>query len=180
MSEFLKNLVDCGLLVKARDKEEIKKLFPHVLPKQKKGAQYKDSKREGRFSFYRITDDTERFNRVITNPKAVALIYNKLKKFGILQIFYEFMTLIIMYAIRESDVSFDQLLRIADVNIEVWKHIKHHIISLNEEELQDLAKEIVVCELENPMDYKCISILLVACRCMSQMFKDISHTARVI
>jgi hypothetical protein len=178
MSEVLQISVDGGLLDNIRDKKEIKKLFPHALPMQKKGAEYKDSKREGRYSFYRITDDLERFNRVISNPKAIALIDNKLKKYGLLQKFYEFMALTFLYAVMEGDVPFNQLLRIAEadfnVNPAIWKQFKEHILALKEEELQDFAKEMVACELE---DQKCLSRLLVLCRWPTSYLTDMGHTS---
>ena len=159
MSEVLQISVDAGLFHNIHDKKEIKKL----LPKQKKGAEYKDSKREGRYSFYRITDDLERFNRVISNPKAIALIRNKLKRCGLLQKFYEIMALAFLYAVKEGDLSFEQLLRAGkmidgenfNVNPAVWKQLREHL--LKEEHLKDLAKEIVACELE---DHQCLLILL--------------------
>jgi len=157
MSEVLQISVDGGLIQNIRDKKQVKKLFPHALPKQNKGAEYKDSKHEGRYSFYRITDDLERFNRVISNPKAIALIDKELKKHGLLRKFYELMALTILYTLKESDVPLEQLFRIAvetnfeaevDIDPAVCKQLKEYIIALKEEELQDLAKKMLHLNLK--------------------------------
>jgi hypothetical protein len=119
---------------------------------------------------------------VISNPKAIELIYNKLKKNGLLQKFYEIMALTFLYAVKEGDLSFEQFLRTGkgidggnfNVNPAVWKQLREHIIMLKEEQLQDFAKELVAYALE---DQQCLLILLAVFRWPTSYLADISHTS---
>jgi hypothetical protein len=169
MSEVLQELVDEGLFLNIRGKKKIRNLAPQVLPKQNKGAEYKDSKPEGYYSYYRITDDLETLKRVISNPEATAFIYNNLKKYGILQKYFEFMVLAFIYTLIESDDErFYQFATIAiQANIDnkrihpsEWRKIKQYIVSLKEEELQDLAKQMVAYQLDNPVDHNYLLLSL--------------------
>lgn len=110
-------------------------------------------------SIYRITNDVETLKRVMSNPQAIKFIHNKLKELGILQKWCEFAAFICMYIVRESDnVRAFQLSRISvqaansDLDPTRWKKIKQHLVSLKEEELQGLVKEIVAHLLENAVD----------------------------
>jgi hypothetical protein len=168
MSEVLQELVDEGLFLNIRGKKKIRKLAPEALPKRSKGGEYKDSKPEGYYSFYRITDDLETLKKVISNPEAIALVYNKLKKHGVLQKYYEFIVLAFIYTLIEGDERFYQFATIAvQANLDnkrihpsEWREIKQYIVALKEEELQDLAKQMVAYQLENPVDHNYLLLSL--------------------
>jgi hypothetical protein len=55
------------------------------------------------------------FNKVISNPKAIEYIYNKLKNHGVLEI-YLFKGLAVMYALREGDENMLQLATVGTRN----------------------------------------------------------------
>jgi len=133
------------------------------------------SKREGFYSVHKITEDLATLNKVISNPKAMELIYKKLKKHGVLQKFYLFNGLAVMYALREGDENMFQLATVGAQEIvknnpeaqaaldkagldskqiqhSAWEPIKNYLLSQKEEELEKLVKEMVEHLLENPID----------------------------
>jgi hypothetical protein len=112
MTEVLQQLANDGIFENVRGKNNIKKQIPGALPRQRKGEGYEKAKREGYYSVYKISNDLVTLNEVISNPKAMQYIYNKLKDYGVLKKFYLFKWLAVMYALREGD---DNMLKLATV-----------------------------------------------------------------
>ncbi len=110
MTEVLQKLANDGIFDNVRGKNNIRKQIPGALPRQRKGEGYEKAKREGRYSAYKITEDLAALNKVISNPKDMQYIYNKLKDYGVLKKFYLFKWLAVMYALREGD---DNMLKLA-------------------------------------------------------------------
>jgi hypothetical protein len=175
MTEVFQNLTDHGLFVNVRGKGDIKQHIPHALPRLRKGDGYEMSKREGRYSVYKITQDLTTLNKVISNPKAMQHIYNKLKDYGILKKFYLFNGLAVMYALRDGDEDMFQLATVGTQQIlnnnpeaqaaldkvgldnkqiqhSAWGPIRNYLLSLKEEELRKLVEEMVDYLIENPID----------------------------
>lgn len=172
MSKALGELTDEGLLLNIRGKENIKKYAPQVLSKQTKGAPYDDnySKPEGYYSIYKISDNLMTLRRVISNPYALEFIYNKLKKYGILQKYYDFMVSALIYTLIESDEErFYQFITIAvqpnfdnqRIHPSKWKEIKQYLSSLKEEELNSLMKEMVTYQLDKPVDHNILLLYIL-------------------
>jgi hypothetical protein len=170
MSMVLQELKDEGLFLNIRGKKKIRAIAPHVFPRQTKRAGYNDSKHEGYYSIYRISHDLETLKKVISNPEAVKFVYNKLKKYGVLQKYYEFMVSSFMYTLIESDEErFYQFATIAvQANLDnkqippsEWKEIKKYLGSLKEEELQGLVKEMVAHQLENPVNHNVLLLSIL-------------------
>ena len=182
MTEVFQDLTDEGLFMNVRGKKDIKQHIPHALPRLRKGEGYEISKRKGRYSVYKITRDLTTLNKVISNPKAMQHIYNKLKDYGMLKKFYFFNGLAVMYALRDGDEDMFQLATVGAQQIlnnnpeaqaaldkagfdnkqiqhSAWEQIRNYLLSLKEEELEKLVEEMVDYLIENPIDR---SIFLLA------------------
>jgi hypothetical protein len=109
MTVVLQKFANDGLLMNVRGRNNIRKQIPHAPTRLRKGEAYGKAKRQGRYSAYKITEDLAAFNKVISNPKAIEYIYNKLKVYGVLKKFYLFKGLAVMYALREGDENMLQL-----------------------------------------------------------------------
>jgi hypothetical protein len=116
MAEVLQKFAKEGLFMNVRGRNNIRKQIPHALTRLRKGEGYENAKREGRYSTYIITEDLVAFNKVISNPKAMEYIYNKLKNHGVLKKFYLFKGLAVMYALREGDENMLQLATVGTRN----------------------------------------------------------------
>ena len=182
MTDILQSLEDAGLFMNIRGKKKIKQHSPHALPRLRKSEGYEKSKREGYYSVYKITDNLATLNKVISNPKAMRHIYNKLKDHSVLKKFYMFHGLAVMYALREGDENMFRLATVGtqeildnnpeaqaalekagldskQIQYSAWELIKNYLLSLKEEELEKLVEGMVDHLVENPIDR---SIFLLA------------------
>ncbi|MGA6990383.1 MAG: hypothetical protein WBX81_08205, partial [Nitrososphaeraceae archaeon] len=106
VQEALRELVKNGLLLNIKGKKKIKGLAPELFPRLLKGGGSDIKKREGFYSVYRITDDfaylNNSINEVISNPKALEIIYSKLEYFGVLEEFYDLLSLALLHVLMEE------------------------------------------------------------------------------
>jgi hypothetical protein len=173
VSEALQDLIEEDLLLNVRGKKNIKKIAPKTLPKLKKGGDSTNVKREGLPSVYHITSDFVAIKKIVSKPEALEIIHCKLKEYGLLERFYHFMGMAVVYAIRDGD---ERMLQYANIvvqnmrdnspvvqalsikaglnsNASVWKLIKEYLCSIKEEELERFVKKMVRLYIENPIDY---------------------------
>jgi len=183
--EVNRELVGAGIFNNIRGKKTIKQVTPQAFPRLRKGQPYEKSKREGYHSAYKITEDLAVLNKIISNPKARELIHKRLKGFEAVKEFFIFKGLAVMYALGRGDERMFQLATIgsqaildsnADAQLALrktglddqqiqhstWEPIRSYLLSLSEENLEQLVKEMVEYLLENPIDDS--YLLLAICR----------------
>lgn len=179
VQEALQYLVDEGLLLNIKDKKKIKKVAPQLFPRLPKGRGFKNEKREGYYSVYRITDDIATLNQIMSNPKALEIIYTKLKDYGVLDKFYYFMCSALMHVLMEEKEKVLKLATIAsqavlenskeakallskssldteEISYSTWKKMPNYLCSLKEAELEKLVRDMVTYQLEHPIDHSYI------------------------
>jgi hypothetical protein len=175
VTEVDQQLVKIGIFDNFKGKNKIRQEAPGAFPRLRKGQGYEKSKREGYFSAYKVTEDLAALNKVVSNPRAREHIHKKLKEYEAIMEFFIFKGLAAMYALRRGDENMFQFATtgsqaILDNNIEAraalreaglddqqiqhsaWPLIKSYLLSLKEEELEQLVKASVEYLLENPID----------------------------
>ena len=183
MTEALQRLEDEGILLNIRGKDKIKKQVPSALPQMQKGEGYESSRREGYYSVYKISHDLATLNKVISNPKAILVIHNQLKGFGVLEKFYHFMGLAVLHALMKGNEDMFQLATVGAQAIlnnnieaqnalsefgldnkqiygELWEPIKGYLRSFKEEELENLVRKMVEYALNNPIAHSYVWLAL--------------------
>lgn len=133
VQEALQYLIDEGLLLNIKGKKKIKKVSPQLFPRLPKGRGLKNEKREGYYSVYRITDDVATLNQIMSNHKALKIIYTKLKGYGVLDKFYYFMCSALMHVLMEEK---EKVLK--------WAPIASQAVFENSKEAKALLRESVL------------------------------------
>lgn len=100
LSKVLGRFKEENMLNNIRGKDDVKQLIPHVIRRKKFS---KDPKPQGRFSFHKITDEIEKYQRILSNPQALKLITDRLNNFGLLEPAYTIIAKSIFYAMMNSD-----------------------------------------------------------------------------
>jgi hypothetical protein len=183
MTDALQRLVDEGILLNIRGKDEIKRQVPSSLSRMQKGGGYENSKREGYYSVYKITHNLVALSKVISNPQARQVIHNKLRDSGVLEKFYHFMGLAIMHALMKGNENLFQLLTVGaqaflsnnieaqnalskagldneQIHGELWEPIKNYLRSLKVEELENTVKKMVEYGLDNSIDHSYVLLAI--------------------
>ncbi|MGB8934711.1 MAG: hypothetical protein WCC17_06365 [Candidatus Nitrosopolaris sp.] len=132
------------------------KQIPHVIRRTK----YSDKlKPQGYYSFYKITDEVEKYKKILSNPQALMYITERLKNSGLLEPAYMRIAESIVYAMKSSDERAEKFIRMS-INagapgVKPTDRIafKEALIRLDQNTLNDLIKEFVNYWLENPSDY---------------------------
>lgn len=158
LSKVLKKFNEEKILDNIRGKQNVKREIPHVIRRNKHADK---SKPQGYHSFYKITHEVEKYIRVLSNPRALKHISDRLKNSGLLEPGYTRIAESVIYAMMNSDERAEKIFRIsinaAAPHIKLtdsdWAALKDDLHSLDKNQLNNLIKEFVHYLLENPSDY---------------------------
>lgn len=158
LSKILRRLNEEKMLDNIKGKDDVKRLIPRVIRRKKFS---KDPKPQGYFSFHKVTDEVEKYQRILSNPLALKHITDRLKNFGLLERAYTIIARNYNYAMMNSDERTEKFFRMginaAAPNLNQtdsdWEAVKDHLRSLDENQLNTLINEFVHEVSNNPSGY---------------------------
>jgi hypothetical protein len=158
LSKVLKIFKEEKILGNIRGKQNVKREIPQVIRRNKHSDKPKP---QGYHSFYKITDEVEKYKRVLSNPLALKHISDRLKNSGLLEPAYTRIAESIFYAMMNSDERAEKFFRMSisagaphiRPTDSDWAAFKSVLPSLDNNQLNNLIKEFVENLLGNPSDY---------------------------
>lgn len=155
LRKILKILVDEGLLFNKRGKRNIRQYARYAIPKERKGGEYTNSKREGNLSMYGTTPNAQLILKTLSYPGITQIITNRLQKSNLINSFFELVFLGITHAMRNGDKHTKRLLlkglditKIrsdgsggSDLNDSELQQIMDALNNLDENKLKEIAKQ---------------------------------------
>jgi hypothetical protein len=151
LSKVYKKFKREGLLIHINSKRQLKNF------RDKKTKKHKNIyKTRGRISFYTISPDVEEVRRILSNPRAVEIINNTLKKSGLLYKCMEFVVKTFFYLMRrnaseeETEVIkkaigtlFTKIYPNLELEMKDWRSFKESLSSQDEKLFEKEAIKIV-------------------------------------
>jgi hypothetical protein len=170
LSKVYKKFKREGLLIHINSKRQLKNF------RDKKTKKHKNIyKTRGRISFYTISPDVEEVRRILSNPRAVEIINNTLKKSGLLYKCMEFVVKAFFYLMRrnaseeETEVIkkaigtlFTKIYPNLELEMKDWRSFKESLSSQDEKLFEKEAIKIVpILEEKLGFPYLVYLILIV-------------------
>jgi hypothetical protein len=158
LSKVLKRFKEEKILDNIRGKRNVKREIPQVIRSKKHSDKPKP---QGYHSFYKVTDEVEKYKRVLSNPLALKHITERLKNSGLLEPAYTRIAESIFYAMMNSDERAEKFFRMS-INAGAphirptdsdWTAFKEALHLLDNNQLNNLIKEFVDNLMGNPSDY---------------------------
>ena len=110
LSKVLKKFNEEKILDNIRGKQNVKREIPHVIRRNKHADK---SKPQGYHSFYKITHEVEKYKRVLSNPRALKHISDRLKNSRLLEPGYTRIAECVIYAMMNSDERAEKIFRMS-------------------------------------------------------------------
>lgn len=161
-SKLLKEFENHGIFSSIQGKKKIEHESHKSVERRRKGAK---DKREGYPIVYKLTGTVKEYKEILSNPKCLHVINNRLQRHGILEKAYDLISKHAFYVFKKGDeekYNFLQIFKAMFPKLDLDdvpdpKAFKEQINTLGEKELEKLRKEFVKHLLKTPNS----SILLV-------------------
>jgi hypothetical protein len=162
LSRILKELKQYKILENIRGKQNVKQQISHVIRRSKYSDRHKP---QGYYSFYKTTEEVEKYNQVLSNPLVVMHINERLKNSGLLKPAFICIAKSCFHAVKNSDERTEKFFKMivkssythAELSVRPtdsdWIEYKQALGSLDKKTLNDLTKDFVDYLLENPSGY---------------------------
>jgi hypothetical protein len=142
MSKLLKRLEKACICINIKGKKDIKKEAKSRPGKSKSFSSETKPTIRGRPSKYKITDDVERFSKVLSKPDARELLNDSLTKSNLFYSYLRFTLKAFCYAIRNDKTVVEKIFRIT--NIDLDKSCIDFMVSLDDTSLEESVDQAIL------------------------------------
>jgi hypothetical protein len=162
LSKLLKDLEERGVLDNIRGKKKVKQQILHMNRRSK----YLE-KPQGYHSYYKTTDEVEKYKQVLSDPLALEYINERLKNSGLLRPACLYVGKSAIHAIRYGNERTEKFLRMTmnaaapgAFSDSQWTTFKEALGSVDENELNNLINGFADYMLANPNGYAFLVLAL--------------------